>query len=197
MPITKAGNRLLKKYLYLAAEVARHWDPDFAAYYARRYARGDKHNRIIIALARKMALRVYTLLRRRGQAREKANQSTSQREPIRYILRDREGHPLDKKQARELILAQYTRAAADSERQKREGSRRKSWPPAKTRRRTPSPQKVEWPSKDATSGSQAPPSSIPLARRNHELNRDKIGSEFESLADVLERVMGKLAVQKP
>ena len=33
MPITKAGQRLLKKYFYLAAETARQWDREFAAYY--------------------------------------------------------------------------------------------------------------------------------------------------------------------
>ena len=49
MPITKSGQRLLKKYFYLAAAVARQWDPEFAAYYARRYARGDHHNRIMVA----------------------------------------------------------------------------------------------------------------------------------------------------
>ena len=70
MPITKAGQRLLKKYFYLAADVARQWDAEFAAYYARRYARGDHHNHIMIALARKMALRVYALLKRREKARQ-------------------------------------------------------------------------------------------------------------------------------
>src|SRR5206468_12602641 len=36
MPITKCGQRLLKKYFYLAAGVARLWDAEFAAYYDRR-----------------------------------------------------------------------------------------------------------------------------------------------------------------
>jgi hypothetical protein len=123
MPITKAGQRLLKKYLYLAADVARQWDPDFAAYYARRYARGDHHNRILIALARKMALRVYSLLKRREAARRGAEQGREATPPV-YELRDSDGCPLDKKQARNVVLERYARSVIDPKRDARDRTRR-------------------------------------------------------------------------
>jgi transposase len=117
MPISKAGQRLLKKYLYLAADVARQWDPDFAAYYARRYAAGDQHNRILIALARKMALRVHALLKRRERARRSSQADVAMQG---YILRDGEGLELDRKQARQLIIDRYARAVVAPQRNARD-----------------------------------------------------------------------------
>jgi transposase len=150
MPITKAGQRLLKKYFYLAAEVARRWDPEFAAYYARHYARGDHHDRIITALARKMALRVYALLKRR----EAARQAGSTGKPASFVLRNPEtGATVDKQQARQLVLETYTRETADPDRHKRDRARRG--------KRGAGPAKKEWPSKDATSKHAAPPPSVP------------------------------------
>lgn len=146
MPITKSGQRLLKKYFYLAADVARQWDPELAAYYARRYACGDHHNRIIVALARKIALRVYALLKRRELARE-AGATPS----VSFVLRDPiTGHTVDKKQARNLIVENYTRAVIDAKNQNR-GGKRKGTGLAKK----------EWPSKDATSKHAMPDSQIP------------------------------------
>lgn len=147
MPMTKAGDRLLKKYLYLAADVARQWDPDFAAYYARRYARGDHHNRIIIALARKMALRVYTILSRQQQARQ----------PARYVLRDAEGRELQPSQARRLILEKYARSVVAPERSRLERAR-------KGRTEVTASADLEWPSADATGGDSAPPSFPDVAQ---------------------------------
>jgi transposase len=117
-PMTKAGNRLLKKYLYLAADVARHYDPDFAAYYAKRYEKGHHHNAILGALTRKMALRVYALLRRRdvGQAPESCT-------PVTYELRDETGKTVTRAEARDIVKRRYARqvvsparAAADAKR---------------------------------------------------------------------------------
>jgi transposase len=123
MPITKAGQALLKKYLFLAADVARHWDPDLAAYYARRYARGDHHTKILICLARKLAARVYALLMRRERARS-AQAKQQPAEPVRYVLRDNHGREVDAKQARALIVEKYTRAVAAPDRHRRDARRR-------------------------------------------------------------------------
>lgn len=108
MPITKSGQRLLKKYLYLAADVARAWDPDFAVYYAQRYAEGRHHNHIVIALARKMACRIYKLLKQREEARRVGKNDTAA--PC-YVLRDPASHAeVTKQQARELIVAKFSRS---------------------------------------------------------------------------------------
>jgi len=119
MPITKSGHRLLKMYLYLAAEHARLLDPDFAAYYARRYERGDHHKRIMVALAHKLALRVFALLRRR--ARSAANGTD---EPVTYQLRNADGVELTQVQARELIAQRYLRAVVAPERHRLDKARR-------------------------------------------------------------------------
>lgn len=123
MPITKTGQRLLKKYLYLAADVARQWDPDFAAYYARRYANGDHHNRILIALAQKMARRIYALLKRRAHARRVAANGEPV-EPVGYVLRDAGGVAIDAKQARTLIKDKYARGVVAPDRDARERRRK-------------------------------------------------------------------------
>jgi transposase len=151
MPITKAGQRLLKKYLYLAADSARRSDPDFAAYYARRYAQGDHHNRILIALARKMALRVYALLKRREQARM-AKKLGYPAEEVSYVLRSPEGRPLDKKEARALVAQKLARKVIAPERHARDRARRGK------KTEAPRAAKSEWPPEDATSGSSEPPS---------------------------------------
>jgi transposase len=119
MPITKAGQRLLKMYLYLAAERARHLDPDFAAYYAKRYARGDHHNRIMVALARKMALRVYALLKRRARA-----QTHGELAQVSYVLRARDGRELQPDEARALIQSRYSRTVVAAERDQRDRARK-------------------------------------------------------------------------
>jgi transposase len=189
MPITKAGQRLLKKYFYLAAETARHWDPDFAAYYARRYARGDDHNRIIIALARKMALRVYAVLMRRERARQ-ATATGRPAEPVPYVLRNpKDGSAIDKKQARALILENYTRAVANPERSKRDAAR-------KGKTKVTGPAKVEWPSKDATNGKPVPPSQPQIARPRIERNQPEArGGDWVSIGEVLSRILGEPLVE--
>jgi transposase len=152
MPITKAGQRLLKKYLYLAADVARQWDPDFAAYYARRYAAGDHHNRILIALARKMACRVYALLARRARARD--TQDGPQQ--VRYVLRDTDGSELSPQAARAIIVAKYSRKVVAPRRDAADRRR-------KGRAETPPRAKLSGRPEDATrpiDGSPAPPIHI-------------------------------------
>ena len=193
MPITKSGQRLLKKYLYLAASVARHWDAEFAAYYARRYARGDHHNRIMIALARKMVWRVDALLKRRQQARETVSDGAAQ--PVRFLFRDPETREtIDKTQARQLILEKYTRAAANPERHTRDRARR-----GKTEGTGPA--KIEWPSKDATSKPTVPDPEISQPRHsgNNPIKDVKTngrrGRGWMSLGDVLAEFYKRMAVE--
>lgn len=66
--INKAAQGLLKKYLFLAAKVARQYDPEFAAFYKRLMNRGHHHYQAICALANKMAGRLYALLKRMQRA---------------------------------------------------------------------------------------------------------------------------------
>jgi transposase len=158
MPITKCGQRLLKKYLYLAADVARQWDPDFAAYYARRYAQGDHHNHIVIALARKMACRVYALLKKRELARSHVEGSSPAPAP-RYVLRDAAGNELSKKAARALIVTKFTRSIVAPERAVRDRVRKRGKVEA------PSAANVSGRPKDATAPATKPPSEpVPLSQ---------------------------------
>jgi transposase len=144
MKITKAGQAVLKKSLYLAADVARRWDPEFAAYYARRYARGDHHDYIVVALARKMALRVYALLKR-CEASRQSQKSTE----IEYILRTPEGREIEAKEARKLIEEKYAREVVAPARAQREAAKKK-----------PTQSKKRWPPKDATRGVVPAPTNI-------------------------------------
>lgn len=195
LPITKCGPRLLKKYFYLAAGVARHWDPEFAAYYARRYARGDHHNHILIALAQKMARRVYALLKRRQEARQASCDGSAQ--PVSFVLRDPEsGATVDKKQARELVLKKYTRALAHPQRHQRDRARHEQ------KAGGTGPAKDEWPPKDATSKHAVPSPPIPQRRQPHNgtdphqpIERGFAG--WASLGEVLNRVVENRAVDNP
>ena len=134
----------MKKSLYLAADVARRWDPEFAAYYARRYARGDHHDYIVVALARKMALRVYALLKR-CEASRQSQKSTE----IEYILRTPEGREIEAKEARKLIEEKYAREVVAPARAQREAAKKK-----------PTQSKKRWPPKDATRGVVPAPTNI-------------------------------------
>lgn len=108
MKITKAGNRYLKLYLYMAAESARHWDPDFAQFYSRLVGKGKKHHKkAIVALANKMANRVYAVMKRAA-----GNPGTD--EPL-YQLRDLQGRPISKAEARRICL-EISRQRKDEER---------------------------------------------------------------------------------
>lgn len=67
--LTKGGQPLLKKYLYLAAETARRHDPELAVVYERVLARGKHHDAAVIAVAHKLVRRIYALLKLRAAAR--------------------------------------------------------------------------------------------------------------------------------
>jgi transposase len=97
MKITKAGNRYMKLYLYMAAESARQWDPEFAQFYSRLVGRGKKHHKkAIVALANKMANRVYAVMKRAARNPEASE--------ALYQLRDLQGRAVSKTEARRIAL---------------------------------------------------------------------------------------------
>ena len=134
LSIRKAAQSLLKKYLFLAAETARQYDPEFAAFYDRLTKRGLHHYQAICALANKMAGRVYALLKRMQQAENSHYRSSSgsvepakllKPEEVPYKLRDLEGNIIDKKTARNLILATFPSVSQKrrAEKSKKDGKR--------------------------------------------------------------------------
>ena len=86
-PITKEGTPELRLAFYQAANVARQFDPQLAAFYQRMMCeRGHHHIQATCATARKLVCRVWTTL--------------TSGEP--YQLRDVDGNPVNRVQAREL-----------------------------------------------------------------------------------------------
>ncbi len=116
MGIHKAAQGLLKKYLFLAAEVARQYDPEFAAFYDRLMKKGHHHYQAVCALANKMAGRLYALLNRMQRAEgSRYVSSTSTIQPsqllqpqeVGYKLKDLDGRIIDKKEARRIVLERF------------------------------------------------------------------------------------------
>lgn len=62
-PLTRHGDPTLRSCLYVAAEVARHYDPELQAFYRRLMARGKHHKQAICALAAKILRRCFAILR--------------------------------------------------------------------------------------------------------------------------------------
>lgn len=86
---TKAGPNQLKHMLYLAADVARQYDPQIAkVYYREMVKKGNCHTKAVCACATRLSNRIRAVLR----------------EGRRYDFRDTEGNKISKKKAR--ILAQ-------------------------------------------------------------------------------------------
>lgn len=86
-PITKEGPPELRLAFYQAANVARQFDPQLAAFYQRMMCeRGHHHMQATCATARKLVSRVWATL--------------TSGEP--YEIRDTDGNPVDRVQAREL-----------------------------------------------------------------------------------------------
>ncbi len=91
--LTQAGPELVKKFAYLDAESARHWDPQMAAiYYDQMVKRGKHHNQAVCACSTHLLDRVLAVLR--------SDQP--------YELRDVDGQPVTADAARQIIAARYT-----------------------------------------------------------------------------------------
>ena len=91
--ISKAGPDLVKKYAYLDADTARHWDPEIAAiYYDQMVKKGNHHTQAVCACATHLLDRVRVILT----------------EDRVYELRDVDGRPVTRQQARAIVLERYT-----------------------------------------------------------------------------------------
>jgi transposase len=93
LKITQAGPSLIKKFAYLDAEAARQRDPQIAAlYYDQMVHRGKHHIQAICTCSAHLLDRVFVVLR----------------EERPYELRDVDGTPVSKEQAREIIAERYS-----------------------------------------------------------------------------------------
>jgi transposase len=130
-PMTKAGPRLLKRALRLAADVARQHDPEFAAAYARRECLEWHHERILGLLAHKLARRIFAVLRRR----ELTQRTGTYPEP--YRLRTPDGLEVSLSDGRRHVVEHYpskkrrAEAARDAGRGAAAESRTDSGPPSR------------------------------------------------------------------
>ena len=189
MKITKAGQSVLKKSLYLAADVARNWDPEFAAYYGRRYAKGDHHDYIVVALARKMALRVYALLKRcEASKRLKLLDSENKNsDSVKYILRTPEGREVETKEAREIIEKKYTREVVAPQRAERDRVGKKG--SGQNKKKKPTQSEKRWPPEDATNGSASASTAIIAAQNTPDNN--KVSRNYKSEPVLLSELIAK------
>jgi transposase len=90
--ITQAGPDLIKKYAYLNADVARQYDPQFAAlYYDQMVNKGKHHCQAVCTCATHLLDRVRCVLL----------------EDRPYELRDVDGTPVSPEQARQIIAERY------------------------------------------------------------------------------------------
>ena len=106
--LTKGGQNLLKKYMFLAAEVARRQDPDLAATYERAIARGKHHYSAVIVVAHKLVRRVYALLKLRAAGVT----------DVRYQMRRSDGTAVTADEARAVIAGQFPTKAAKEARKR-------------------------------------------------------------------------------
>ncbi len=90
--MTKAGPPIMRMALYQAGEIGRRWDPQLAAvYYREMVHHGKNHRQAMGAVMSHLGARVLRVLK----------------EDRPYELRDYEGKPIDKSEAKRLILSQY------------------------------------------------------------------------------------------
>jgi len=61
--LTKQGDPMLRSWLYVGAELVRHYDPELQAFYGRLRRRGLHHKAAICAVATKLLRRIYAALR--------------------------------------------------------------------------------------------------------------------------------------
>jgi transposase len=87
-PITKAGNRKLRRMLYRAADTARKQDPQLArSYYVQMVQRGANHTKALAVVAAHLARRLWRVLERQTP----------------YVVCDIDGRPVTPEQATQVI----------------------------------------------------------------------------------------------
>ena len=93
LDITKDGPPRYRRGLYLAADVGRQWDPQLAKiYYEQMVHKGNCHTQAVCAVATHLPARIHVILK----------------EDRAYELRDLEGNPISKKDAKALIQRELT-----------------------------------------------------------------------------------------
>jgi len=93
LDITKDGPPRYRRSLYLAAEVGRQWDPQLARiYYEQMVHKGNCHTQAVCAVATHLPARIHVILK----------------EDRPYELRDLEGNPISKRDAKALIQRELT-----------------------------------------------------------------------------------------
>jgi transposase len=90
--MTKAGPSIMRMALYQAGDIGRRWDPQLAAiYYREMVYHGKNHRQAMGAVMSHLGARVLRVLK----------------EDRPYELRDTEGKPISRDNARRLILSEY------------------------------------------------------------------------------------------
>jgi len=116
LKITKNGSNIFKEHIYLAAEVARHWDVQFAHKYYILMSKGKHHKQAICALSNMLIVRIFSIMKRRAKATASGDFALAQ--SIRYQLRDLNGKPITKAEARAIILRDYPSKKAKLKKEK-------------------------------------------------------------------------------
>lgn len=108
LDITKDGPPRYRRGLYLAADVSRQWDPQLAKiYYEQMVHKGNCHTQAVCAVATHLPARIHVILKK-----DRA-----------YELRDLEGNPISKKNAKALIQRELT--VPEEIRQRTRGKKRR------------------------------------------------------------------------
>jgi len=90
--MTKAGPSIMRMALYQAGDIGRRWDPQLAAvYYREMVYHGKNHRQAMGAVMSHLGARVLRVLK----------------EDRPYELRNVAGKPIDKNEAKKIILSQY------------------------------------------------------------------------------------------
>jgi transposase len=111
LKISQAGPDLIKKFAYMDADAARQRDPQIAAiYHDQMVNKGQHHTQAVCACATHLLDRVYVILM----------------ENRAYELRDVDGTPVTREQARAIIAERYTVPKAVRERNNRQARRQRA-----------------------------------------------------------------------
>ena len=109
--LSQAGPNLIKKYAYLNADTARQRDPQIAArYYDQMVHKGKHHTQAVCACATHLLNRVHVILT----------------EDRAFELRDVDGTPLTRQQARQIVIERYTVPRHVRQRNNRRARRRRA-----------------------------------------------------------------------
>lgn len=93
LPMTKAGPNLLKGNMYLATDIARHYDPQIGKYYYEQMVnKGNPHTKAVCACTNRMVARVIAIMR----------------EDRPYVFYDLEGRPITKAEGFRIVKEHFT-----------------------------------------------------------------------------------------